>query len=146
MVDDKIKVVLAEDDPGDTLLFEEALQETGFYRNVDLVKIKDGKKVINYLFEYEDVPPHVDLLVLDLNLPKVNGHEILNRIRTSEEFKYLPVVILTTSDSSSDIHISYTLGVNSYVSKPINIVDFESMLSSFFNFWLVHNKYDKERK
>jgi CheY-like chemotaxis protein len=121
-----INVLLVEDDPGDVLITREAFAENKVRNNLSVVN--DGVNALRYLNredEYADAP-RPDLILLDLNLPRVDGHEVLARIKSDHELQRIPVVVLTTSDAEEDVLRSYELHANAYVTKP---VDFERFLS-----------------
>ena len=120
-----IKVLLIEDDPGDVLITKEAFADNKV-RN-ELSVVNDGVNALKFLRregEYADAP-RPDLILLDLNLPRMDGHEVLANIKSDTDLQQIPVVILTTSDAEEDVLRSYRLHANAYVKKP---VDFERFL------------------
>jgi two-component system response regulator len=129
------EVLLIEDDMGDVELTEAALAKSKLKINLNVVN--DGEEAIAYLRQegqYTDaVRPN--LIVLDLNLPGLSGLEILSAIKSEQHLKTIPVVILTTSDASTDILKSYELGVNCYVTKPIGLKEFVKIVNSIEDFW-----------
>ncbi|HET7013174.1 MAG TPA: response regulator [Streptosporangiaceae bacterium] len=121
-----IQVLLIEDDPGDVLITKEAFEENKVRNELNVVN--DGVKALAYLRReagYADAP-RPDLILLDLNLPKMGGHEVLEQIKSDSDLCSIPVVVLTTSDAEEDVLRSYNLHANAYVTKP---VDFERFLS-----------------
>ena len=121
-----IQVLLVEDDPGDVLITKEAFEENKVRNQLSVVN--DGVKALAYLRQedgYADAP-RPDLILLDLNLPKMDGHEVLAQIKSDVNLQRIPVVVLTTSDAEEDVLRSYNLHANAYVTKP---VDFERFLS-----------------
>jgi CheY-like chemotaxis protein len=121
-----IQVLLVEDDPGDVLITREAFEENKVRNKLNVVN--DGVKALAYLRRegcYADAP-RPDLILLDLNLPKMGGHEVLEHIKSDADLQRIPVVVLTTSDAEEDVLRSYNLHANAYVTKP---VDFERFLS-----------------
>ncbi|WCL50196.1 response regulator [Leptospira sp. GIMC2001] len=133
-----IHVLLVEDNDGDILLTKEALLEGKFSNEVTV--IKDGWKAIQYLEEVDldgnlknQIP---DLILLDVNLPKMNGHEVLNRIKANHKIKHIPVIMLTTSSLDADINLSYRSYVNCYITKPIDVNDYVSIVHKIQNFWI----------
>jgi CheY-like chemotaxis protein len=121
-----IQVLLVEDDPGDVLITREAFEENKVRNQLNVVN--DGVKALAYLRQedgYADAP-RPDLILLDLNLPKMGGHEVLQQIKSDVNLQRIPVVVLTTSDAEEDVLRSYNLHANAYVTKP---VDFERFLS-----------------
>lgn len=131
-----INILLVEDNEGDILLTTEALTEGKIANKVDVVK--DGYEAILYLENkgrYADAATP-DLILLDVNLPKLNGHEVLEKIKSKEQLKHLPVIMLSTSSSSEDIMASYKNQVNCYITKPVEAEDFLKVISSIEQFWI----------
>ena len=116
-----MKILVIEDDPGHSRLIEKNLRRANV-RN-DIIKMEDGKKALDYLFsegEYDGVENTENLLVLlDLNLPVIDGFQVLERMKSDDATKHIPVVILTTSDSPRDISRCYELGCTVYLTKPV---------------------------
>jgi DNA-binding response OmpR family regulator len=135
MSDTKL-ILLVEDDPDHELLTIRALQKSNIANDVRVAR--DGEEAINLLFGNEPIHPQV--ILLDLKLPKVDGLEVLRRIRESETTRMLPVVILTSSDEERDVVRSYKLGVNSYIRKPVNFNDFAEATRQLGMYWLVLNE------
>jgi DNA-binding response OmpR family regulator len=133
-------ILLVEDDPDHELLTIRALRKSNIANDIRVAR--DGEEAIHLLFgEGEGAlqnPPQV--ILLDLKLPKVDGLEVLRRIRESEKTRMLPVVILTSSDEESDIVRSYRLGVNSYIRKPVNFTEFAEATRQLGMYWLVLNE------
>jgi CheY-like chemotaxis protein len=121
-----IQVLLVEDDPGDVLITKEAFEENKVRNQLNVVN--DGVKALAYLRREDDYAdaPRPDLILLDLNLPRMGGHEVLQQIKSDADLQRIPVVVLTTSDAEEDVLRSYNLHANAYVTKP---VDFERFLS-----------------
>ncbi|SDS78691.1 Response regulator receiver domain-containing protein [Gillisia sp. Hel1_33_143] len=131
-----INILLVEDNEGDILLTTEALTEGKIANKVDVVK--DGYEAILYLENkgrYVDAATP-DLILLDVNLPKLNGHEVLEKIKSKDQLKHLPVIMLSTSSSSEDIMASYKNQVNCYITKPVEAEDFLRVISSIEQFWI----------
>lgn len=125
---------MIEDNEGDILLTTEAFEESKIVNRI--TAIRDGEKAINFfetLTSKEDIP---HLVLLDVNLPKVNGHEVLMYIKNSERFKSIPVIMLTTSSSEQDVLKSYKNHVNCYVTKPIDLSDFMKAITKIEDFWI----------
>jgi CheY-like chemotaxis protein len=121
-----IEVLLVEDDPGDVLMTQEAFEEHKVRNSLNVVS--DGVEALAYLRregEHADAP-RPDLILLDLNLPRVDGREVLQVIKNDEDLRRIPVVVLTTSQADEDILRSYSLHANAYVTKP---VDFERFIA-----------------
>lgn len=130
-----IHVLLVEDNPGDAELTCEAFESSKLALQIHIAT--DGEEALSYLFRQ---PPHEDastpdIILLDLNLPKIDGREVLARLRESDELRHLPVVVLTSSDSEKDIVESYRTGANCYVTKPVDLKAFQQIVRSVEGFW-----------
>jgi DNA-binding response OmpR family regulator len=136
MIDTTKLILLVEDDPDHELLTIRALNKSQIANEVKVAR--DGEEAINLLFGETPLRPQV--VLLDLKLPKVDGLEVLRRIRTSDSTKMLPVVVLTSSDEERDVVRSYQLGVNSYIRKPVNFNDFAEATRQLGMYWLVLNE------
>ena len=135
-----IQVLLVEDSPGDVRLTREAFREANM--NIQLHVVSDGVEAMSFLKQvapHSDVP-RPDLILLDLNLPKMDGREVLAKIKADDNLKTIPTVILTTSEAETDIVKSYQLQANSYLSKPVEFEEFESLVKSINDFWLIKAK------
>jgi two-component system response regulator len=135
------KILLVEDNPDDVALTMRALKSHNITN--DVVVAQDGVQAIDYLFGTKDRPPPTDLpavVLLDLKLPKINGMEVLQRIRSEERTRLLPVVILTSSDEERDVIDGYKLGANSYVRKPVDFVEFTKAAQQLGLYWLLMNR------
>ncbi len=131
-----IEILLVEDSPGDVRLTKEALKE-GKVLNI-LNVVEDGLEAMAFLRkegEYTKVL-RPDLILLDLNLPKKDGREVLDEIKSDKNLKRIPVVVLTTSQAEQDIIKSYNLGVNCYITKPVDLDQFINVIKSIEEFWL----------
>ena len=131
-----VEILLVEDNPGDERLTREALKEGKVYSNLHWVK--DGVEAMEFLRrqgKYQDVP-RPDIILLDLNLPKKDGREVLQDIKNDPELKRIPVVILTTSKAEEDVLRSYDLHANCYVTKPVDLEKFIVVVKSIDVFWL----------
>jgi chemotaxis family two-component system response regulator Rcp1 len=131
-----IEILLVEDNPSDVRLVREAFRE-GKLRN-NLSVMGDGEKAWAFLQKERDFSnaPHPDLILLDLNLPKMDGRELLSQIKESPRLRRIPVVILTTSKSEEDISKSYDLHANCYITKPVDLDQFIQVIQSIEHFWL----------
>jgi len=129
-------ILLVEDDPDHELLTIRALKKSNVANTVRVAR--DGAEAIDLLLGDEAVRPQV--VLLDLKLPKVDGLEVLRRIRENESTRMLPVVVLTSSDEERDVVRSYQLGVNSYIRKPVNFNDFAEATRQLGMYWLVLNE------
>lgn len=131
-----VEILQVEDNPGDARLAQEALKDSKMKNNLYIVY--DGIDAMNFLRKagkYSDaVTP--DLVLLDLNLPLKNGKEVLEEIKSDDDLKRIPVVILTTSKSEEDILKSYNLHANCFITKPIDLSQFIKVIKSIESFWL----------
>jgi CheY-like chemotaxis protein len=131
-----IHILLVEDNEGDILLTKEAFEDAKILNTISIAR--DGQEAILFLDKtgpYSDVASP-DLILLDVNLPKKNGHEVLHYIKNSEGLKHIPVIMLTTSLSEKDIVKSYENYANCYITKPVEVEDFLNVISSIENFWI----------
>jgi len=131
-----VEILLVEDNPGDERLTREALKEGKVYNNFHWVK--DGVEAMEFLRrqgKYKDAP-RPDIVLLDLNLPKKDGREVLEEIKTDEDLKRIPVVVLTTSKAEEDVLRTYNLHANCYVTKPVDLEKFIVVVKSIDVFWL----------
>jgi two-component system, chemotaxis family, response regulator Rcp1 len=131
-----IEVLLVEDNPGDVRLTQEAFRDAN--RSIHLHVACDGVEAMAFL---KRLGPHAgaprpDLILLDLNLPKMDGRDVLRRVKADESLKTIPTIILTTSEAEADIVKSYQLQANCYLSKPVQLDAFESLVRSINDFWL----------
>ncbi len=135
-----VDILLVEDNPDDAGLTIRALKKNKLANN--LVHVSDGEEALEFLFgeEQREMPR---LILLDLKMPKVDGIEVLRRIKESEEKRVIPVVILTSSKEERDIVESYRLGVNAYIVKPVDFEKFVKAVSDVGLFWLVLNQPPK---
>jgi two-component system, chemotaxis family, response regulator Rcp1 len=131
-----IEILMVEDNPGDIRLTMEALKEAKVRNNLHTVE--DGVEALAFLRRegrYVEVP-RPDLVLLDLNLPKMNGREVLAEIKEDPDLRRIPVVILTISQAEQDIVKSYNLHANCYITKPVDLDQFLEVVKSIENFWL----------
>jgi two-component system, chemotaxis family, response regulator Rcp1 len=130
-----VEILLVEDNPGDERLTREALKEGKVYSNLHWVK--DGVEAMEFLRRqgrYHDVP-RPDIILLDLNLPKKDGREVLQDIKNDSDLKRIPVVVLTTSKAEEDVLRTYNLHANCYVTKPVDLDRFIHVVRSVVEFW-----------
>ena len=130
-----VEILLVEDNPGDIRLTQESLKESKVFNNLHVVK--DGESAMEFLNkkgQYKEVP-RPNLILLDLNLPKMNGQEVLAIIKQNEELKTIPVVILTSSEADEDIVKSYNLHANCYITKPVDLEKFIDVVNAIDSFW-----------
>ncbi|WP_338762593.1 response regulator [Bernardetia sp. ABR2-2B] len=131
-----IQILLVEDNLADTVLIQESLLDSKLNLNIDTVI--DGEKATDYLYEKlenkeEKLP---DLIILDLNMPRKDGREVLKEIKAHEELCLIPVLVMTTSENDEDVKFAYRHHANSYISKPVDIEEFTKIVASINDFWL----------
>ena len=136
MIPKRIEILLVEDNPGDVVLFTEALEEIKVRTHLNIVD--DGEEAVLFLKKegQHQSAPKPNLIILDLNLPKLNGREVLQEIRSDPRFNPIPVVILTTSKSDKDMIEAYRLHANSYTVKPVDLNQFMTVLKELTRYWL----------
>ncbi len=132
-------VLLAEDSPAEQRLAQRALKQGQL--KCELYIVSDGKEALDYLFRrppYDDAQraPRPDLVLLDLNMPKIDGRQVLQEIKSNPELETIPVVVLTTSKQEQDILESYHLGCNSFINKPVDVHEFFDMMRELSYYWL----------
>ena len=131
-----IEILLVEDNPGDARLTREALRDAKVRNNLHVAA--DGVEALAFLRREAKhaAVPKPDLILLDLNLPKKDGREVLDEIKRDDRLRHIPVVILTTSQAERDIAESYRLRANAYVTKPVDLEQFLKVVQSIEHFWL----------
>jgi chemotaxis family two-component system response regulator Rcp1 len=140
-----VEVLLVEDSPGDVRLTREALRETGTAVNLHVAS--DGVEAMAFLRnegKYTKAP-RPDFILLDLNIPKLDGRQVLAQIKNDQNLKTIPTIVLTTSDAEVDIVKSYQLQANCYISKPVQFEDFENVVRSINDFWMTKVKLPQQR-
>ena len=130
------KIIIAEDDNDDYELIERAFKEN--YIQNEIFRVKTGRELVDFLVskKYADNPDDSCLILLDLNMPVVDGREALKEIKLHPDLKKIPIIILTTSNSDQDVIKSYDLGVNSYIKKPLKYDDLLQTINIFKQYWL----------
>lgn len=133
--DRQLEILLIEDNDGDMLLTQEALQEVSFQHR--LHRVKNGEEALDFLHKRGDFvqAPTPHLILLDLNLPKMDGRQLLAKIKHNEETKKIPVIVLTTSKDEKDIATVYAQHGNAYLIKPIDFGEFTEVMRSLKDFW-----------
>jgi chemotaxis family two-component system response regulator Rcp1 len=132
----EIQILLAEDNPGDVRLFRRALRNLSL--TFDLHVVQDGEAALSFLNRtgpHGDAP-RIHLLLLDWNLPKIHGREVLTAIKSNFELKHIPVVILTTSEAEADVLQAYRRYANCYITKPTELQDYQNAIEEIERFWL----------
>jgi two-component system response regulator len=132
-------ILLVEDNPADVKITQRALKESGV--GVDLIVVRDGQEAVDYLFRqgaHAGAPNwrSPSLILLDLNLPRMNGREVLERVRGNPDLRTVPVVVLTTSRRQEDVQQMYACGANTYIEKPNDFNRFVQVLQTIHRYWL----------
>ncbi len=130
-----VHILLVEDNEGDIVLVKDAFEDAKIFNTISVVR--DGEQALDFLYRINgfETAKEPDLIVLDVNLPKLNGHEVLKRIKSDSKLCHIPVIMLTTSSSPSDIKDSYRNHVNCYITKPVDVDDFIKVVLSIESFW-----------
>ncbi|MBX2808388.1 MAG: response regulator [Cellvibrionaceae bacterium] len=133
---DSIKILMVEDNPGDVELTREAMN-SGKLNNT-LYVVDDGEQALDFLYRRGDYvdSPRPDLILLDLNLPKINGREVLAEVKGDPALSTIPIIILSSSADTKDIQASYALNANSFVTKPVRIEEFLRVTQAIEHFWI----------
>ena len=143
-----IHIVMAEDDPDDRMLTRRALKKSRLVNT--LATVADGEELMDYLYQrgaYDDAEvERPGLILLDLNMPRMDGREALQRIKSDAELRRIPVIVLTTSEAEQDIIESYDLGVNAYVTKPVTFDGLVSAIQALGDFWFEIVKLPSDRQ
>jgi CheY-like chemotaxis protein len=143
MAANEVEILLVEDNPNDVELTLRALKKNNLTNKVHVVK--DGVEALEYIFAngayaHRKIEHHPRVILLDLKLPKVDGLEVLRRIKSDERTKVIPVVILTSSKEERDLVESYKLGANSYIAKPVDFDSFVKAVAELGLYWLLLNQ------
>jgi two-component system response regulator len=136
-LNNKVTILMADDDPDDQILLKEALKENSIPNSVCFVE--NGEELIDYLYKrgkFEEVVATPGLILLDLNMPKMDGRQALKLLKADPILKKIPIVVLTTSRADSDVLECYDLGVNSFISKPVNFKELVEVTREISNYWL----------
>ena len=131
-----VNILLVEDNPGDVLLTQEAFSEGRYLPRLSVVE--DGEEALTFLRRlgiYSDAP-RPDLILLDLNLPRKDGRELLAEVKEDPDLRYIPIIVLTTSNAEQDVRRAYKLHANCYLTKPLDMDDFLKKVRSIEEFWL----------
>ena len=139
-----VEILLVEDNPGDVRLTEEVLREAKIATKLNTVR--DGEEAMAFVRREgpHEGAPRPDLILLDLNLPRKDGREVLNELKSDDELRRIPVIVLTTSLAEPDILMSYDLHANCYIVKPVDLLQFTSVVTEIQNFWLTMVKLPPE--
>jgi len=131
-----VNILLVEDNPADARLIEEVFKDTSLDNRIYVVK--DGVDAMNFLYKLEEFSkaPRPDIILLDLNLPRKDGREVLREVKNNEDLKSIPIVILTTSSAKEDIIKTYRDHANCYITKPVDFDEFLKVITAIEEFWL----------
>ncbi len=131
-----IEILLVEDNPGDVELTRESLNNGKVKNRLNVVI--DGEQALDYLYKRGDYPQAItpDIILLDLNLPKVDGREVLQQLKSDSDLARIPIIILSSSEAASDIQESYDLHANCFVTKPVQLDDFMKVVQMIEFFWI----------
>jgi CheY-like chemotaxis protein len=134
-----INILLAEDDADDRYLINEALDESGV--SCQLFIVEDGDELLDYLqrrgkYQDEQAWPQPSLILLDLNMPRLDGREALSLIKTNPELRGIPIVVLTTSRAEEDVLRTYSLGVSGFITKPVSFTGLREVMETISKYWL----------
>jgi two-component system, response regulator len=145
-INSEVEIILIEDDPGDAEMTIRALKKSNLGNN--LVHLNDGEEALEFMFATgkfagRDVFNHPKVILLDLKMPKINGLEVLEKLKSDERTRKIPVVMLTSSKEDPDILACYDLGVNSYIVKPVGFDRFIEAVSGLGMYWLLMNETHK---
>ncbi|MFB9236487.1 response regulator [Plantactinospora siamensis] len=134
-VSDPIRILIVDDDPGDVLMIEEALEDSSI--NKQIAVVSDGQEAMEFLRREGRHPSaeRPDMILLDLNMPRMDGRQVLGEVKRDEDLRTIPIVVLTTSSTDTDILSSYTLQANAYVTKPIGLDDFTDVVRRIDEFF-----------
>jgi CheY-like chemotaxis protein len=135
-----VEILLAEDNPADVRLTRETLKEAGIPSHLHVVP--DGVETLAFLRREgaHAAAPRPDLILLDLNMPRMDGREVLRRIKSDENFRRIPVVIITSSQSEADIREAYALHANCFITNPVDLDQFMARMKNVWEFWLTTAK------
>ena len=146
---DTIIILIADDDPDDRLMATEAIQQSRDNDMCDVRSVEDGEELMDYLRQRgrftEANAPFPDLILLDLNMPRKNGVEVLREIKADATLRHIPVVILTTSKEEEDIYRTYDLGVNSFITKPVTFEALVNTMKILGKYWFEVVKLPSEK-
>jgi CheY-like chemotaxis protein len=130
-----VRILVVDDDPGDVLMIEEALEDSEIEKVIDVVN--DGEEAMEFLRREgrHTQARRPDVILLDLNMPRMDGRQVLGEVKRDEDLRTIPIVVLTTSNADNDIVGSYTLQANAYVTKPIDLDDFNDVVRRIDEFF-----------
>lgn len=129
----KLTILLIDDDEIERLKFNRVCQKNNF--NHTILEAANGEEALNTLKKVDDFP---DLILLDLNMPKMNGIEFLNKLKSNDKIKFLPIIVMSSSNSFSDVRECYSIGISGYIIKPLHYEDYANRVVSLVNYWSVN--------
>jgi CheY-like chemotaxis protein len=135
----KLKILLVEDNPEDVLIAERALTKANMKEKSELFIVRDGQEALDFLYrrgQHENAP-RPDLILLDLKLPKVSGHEVLQKIKDDEHLRRIPVIVLTVSEREEDMVKAYDSGASGYITKPPSSAEFARVIETVLDYWRI---------
>jgi CheY-like chemotaxis protein len=135
----KLRILLVEDNPEDVLIAERSLMRGGMREVSELFVVRDGQQALDFLHrrgDYSDAP-RPDLILLDLKLPKVNGHEVLAEIKSDGSLRRIPVIVLTVSEREEDMVKAYDSGASGYITKPPSSAEFAKVIETVLDYWRI---------
>ncbi len=135
----KLKILLVEDNPEDILIAERALTKANMKEKSELFIVRDGQEALDFLYrqgQHENAP-RPDLILLDLKLPKVSGHEVLQKIKEDEHLRRIPVIVLTVSEREEDMVKAYDSGASGYITKPPSSAEFARVIETVLDYWRI---------
>jgi CheY-like chemotaxis protein len=135
----QLTILLVEDNPRDVRLTQRAFAQADMSH--DLRVVRDGDEALDYLhregqYKEPQLSPRPDLILLDLNLPRMNGHELLDFLKQDQRFRQIPIIVLTTSGRPDDVRLAYEAGANAYLLKPVEFARFTDVMEQLGKFWL----------
>ncbi len=135
----KLKILLVEDNEDDILIAERALTKANMKDKTELFIVRDGQEALDFLYRQgkHANAPRPDLILLDLRLPKVSGHEVLQRIKGDEQLRRIPVIVLTISAAEEDMVKAYDSGASGYITKPPTSAEFARVIETVLDYWRI---------
>ncbi len=135
----KLRILLVEDNPEDILIAERSLQKANMKDKSELFIVRDGQEALDFLRRRKNFKdaPRPDLILLDLKLPKVNGHEVLAEIKRDESLRRIPVIVLTISEREEDMVKAYNSGASGYITKPPSSAEFAKVIETVLDYWRI---------
>lgn len=132
---DRVRILVVDDDPADVLMIEEALEQSGVQKTIDVVG--DGQEALEFLHRSgrHTAAVRPDMILLDLNMPRMDGRQVLSQVKADPDLRTIPIVVLTTSNADTDILSSYKLQANAYVTKPIDLDEFNRVVRHIDEFF-----------